>query len=192
MQEILLLDILTLLVQTPTDDYIEVATAVLKESGMKHTQPSPNRAALLRGTAKPSMPRLVVKTILNPPVAGSDPYSTRRRRDALVAPWVTTRGLDFGPPLAPRFRPYRWAPRLTLPWSVPFPFSPNCALILPLQRALSRALSPSKCIYYSLYRVCIVPLHVTCHSRAAPAALLMVSPGPARVCVCVDIFTRLV
>ena len=38
--EILVLEILTLLVQSPTDDSIEVAIAVLKESGMKLTQVS--------------------------------------------------------------------------------------------------------------------------------------------------------
>lgn len=38
--EILVLEILTLLVQNPTDDSIEVAIAVLKECGMKLTQVS--------------------------------------------------------------------------------------------------------------------------------------------------------
>ena len=117
---------------------------------------------------------LAVKAVVGQLITSSVPFFTRHRGDDLVVPGTMTRHLGFSPLLAARFRPYRLAPRLTLPWSTPFLLSLNCTLILRLEHD-----------FFSLSMYC--PLLVTCHLCAAPAALLMSLPGRVRVYVCVGV-----
>ena len=94
-----------------------------------------DRAALLRWIAKSPMPELAVKAVVGQLITSSGPFFTRHRGDDLVVPGTTTRHLGFSPLLAARFRPFRLAPWLTLPWSAPFLLSLNNTLILPLEHA---------------------------------------------------------
>ena len=58
---------------------------------------------------------LTVKAVVAQLITSSVPFFTRYRGDDVVVPGTITRHLGFSPLLAARFRPYRLAPRLTLP-----------------------------------------------------------------------------